>query len=274
MSESASPEGRCIERLEAEAWLDMYAAAPAAYVQRHGVHHRREGAIALLACRGLPSTEFNRALNISADMTTPVPALDAAVAWLSEHGEAWAVQCPPATLADPALRDWLADRQLRPTGTGWAKFTRGAAPPVAVATDMTVRAVEAGQADAFGRVVQAGYGLPAHCATWFAALVQRPRWRTYLACEGSIPVAAAALFQDGDRGWLGVDTTLPGYRRRGAQSALIAARIADGLAAGITAFGAETGNPPAETATGYSSYRNFCRAGFRLAYVRSNFRPA
>lgn len=274
MSESAFPEDQFIERLEAEAWLDMYAAAPVEYARRHGVHYRREGALALLACRGLPSTEFNRALNIGAQTTTPVTALAAAVAWLSERGAAWALQCPPATLTDPGLRTWLADRQLRPTGTGWAKFTRGAALPIAVATDMTVGTVEVGQADAFGRVVQAGYGLPAHCATWFAALVQRPRWRTYLACEGNIPVAAAALFQDENRGWLGVDTTLPGYRRRGAQSALIAARIADGLAAGITAFGAETGNPPAEMATGYSSYRNFCRAGFSLAYVRPNFRLA
>lgn len=272
MSESAQPESQFVERLEAEAWLDMYAAAPEEYAQRHGLRVQRLGPIALLACPKLPSTEFNRALCIGVEARPSPETLAQVTEWLTTHGEAWALQCPPSALEDATLRDWLAGSKLQATGTGWTKFRRGATVPTAIATDMTVRLAGPAEADAFGRVAQAGFGLPSHTAAWFAELVRRPRWRAYLAYDRDTPVAAGALFHDGERGWLGIDATLPGYRRRGAQSALIAARVADGLAAGVMAFGAETGNPPTEMASGYSSYRNFCRAGFSVEYVRPNYR--
>ncbi len=58
------------------------------------------------------------------------------------------------------------------------------------------------------------------------------------------------------------DTTLCGYRRRGIQSSLIAARLAQAIAAGCKLA-------VASTSPGSSSQRNYERAGFRVAYTKA-----
>jgi GNAT superfamily N-acetyltransferase len=70
-------------------------------------------------------------------------------------------------------------------------------------------------------------------------------------------------------GWLGIGATRPEHRRRGAQSALLAARIDVGLARGVAGFATETGRPlPGEPGP---SFANIKRAGFRLVYDRPNW---
>lgn len=70
-------------------------------------------------------------------------------------------------------------------------------------------------------------------------------------------------------GWLGIAATLPEYRRRGAQSALLAARIRAAGGSGcelvVTETGALVDGKPS------NSYRNILRAGFELDYVRANY---
>jgi hypothetical protein len=127
-------------------------------------------------------------------------------------------------------------------------------------------------ADDFGHVVQAGFGLPEATAPWFAALADRPGWNAYLAFDGTRPVAAAAMFINGDRAWLGIDATLVDARGRGGQSGLIARRLKDGLSSGVIGFTAETGYPPAGQEADFKSYRNYLKAGFAMAYIRQNYK--
>jgi hypothetical protein len=86
-------------------------------------------------------------------------------------------------------------------------------------------------------------------------------------------VGTGALHIGDGLGWLGFGATLPGARGRGAQSALLAARIASGRDSGLAWLTTETGRPlPGEPAP---SFRNITRAGFAEAYDRPNFhRPA
>ena len=125
-------------------------------------------------------------------------------------------------------------------------------------------------AEAFGAVVCASFGLAAALAPWPAALVGRPGWLSFLAWEGCEPVAAGALYLAAGRGWLGLAARSPPYRGRGAQGALLAARIEAGRAAGCHGFVTETGVPLAGEAA--PSFRNIERAGFRQAYLRPNLR--
>ena len=82
-------------------------------------------------------------------------------------------------------------------------------------------------------------------------------------------MAGAALRVSGGVGWLGIGATRPEHRGRGAQSALLAARIAAGLARGVEGFTTETGRPlPGEAGP---SFANIKRAGFRIAYDRPNW---
>jgi GNAT superfamily N-acetyltransferase len=73
------------------------------------------------------------------------------------------------------------------------------------------------------------------------------------------------FYAAGDVGWLGIASTLAEFRGRGAQSALLAARVARAHRLGLRLLVTET-----ET-----SYGNVLRAGFGERYVRPNYlRPA
>jgi hypothetical protein len=114
--------------------------------------------------------------------------------------------------------------------------------------------------------------MPAVLQPWIASMVGRAGWQHYLAWDGSRPVAAAALYVRDGAGWLGMASTLPAARRRGAQGALMAQRIEDGRALGCRWLVTETGeDTPARP---NPSYRNMIRAGFALAYHRENVMPS
>ena len=93
---------------------------------------------------------------------------------------------------------------------------------------------------------------------------------------GILAAACAALFVDGDLGWMGSAGTLEAYRGRGAQSSLIARRLADAAAQGVRLVSLETAEDKPEKPA--PSFRNQIRFGFRLLYARENWllagRPA
>jgi GNAT superfamily N-acetyltransferase len=84
----------------------------------------------------------------------------------------------------------------------------------------------------------------------------------FLAFDGARPVAIAALAVFERLGYLTLATTAEGERRRGAQSALIAVRIAKARALGCTVVATET------LTMLEHSLRNLQRAGFRAAYEK------
>jgi GNAT superfamily N-acetyltransferase len=104
-----------------------------------------------------------------------------------------------------------------------------------------------------------------------AAAVGRTHWHHYMAWDGDAPAAAAALFIRDGAGWLGVAATLPAYRRRGAQGALMARRLQDGAALGCRWFATETGQDRPDKPN--PSFHNMQRAGFIVAYQRPNYLP-
>ena len=265
-----------IEQIEREAWLDLFSVAPADIINLWGAEAARLPAATVFGLRGAPLVEFNRALCIGAERPTSQVELDHITAWLRTHGNpAWALQIAPIARSDALLR-WMEHRGLIADGNGVAKLLR---EPSEIAdqslhTTFEIKSVEPQDAALFGTVVQAGFEAPPAFAPWFSGLVGRPKWRIYLAYDGKDPVASGAMFLDCGWAWMGIDATLPACRRRGAQAALLSRRISDGLAAGVNGFTAETDRPVAGHEAFQSSYRNFLRAGFHLAYTRDNYRSA
>jgi GNAT superfamily N-acetyltransferase len=86
-----------------------------------------------------------------------------------------------------------------------------------------------------------------------------------MAFDGPRPVAIAALAVFQGLGYLTLATTAESDRKRGAQSALIAARIAKARALGCTAVATET------LTMLEHSLRNLTRAGFRVAYEKEAY---
>jgi hypothetical protein len=207
---------QAIERVERDAWLDLFRAAPEDYVRASGLVYATLSDAAALANSDVPIAEFNRVFGLDRPYTHD--ELDRAIGWLQSNAAlGWAIQLSPATRPAEVM-DWLNQRGLARAGTGWAKFYRSASaePSQTATSSLDVRGVDAPFARDFGRVVQTGFGLPPSTAPWFAALPGRPGWNAYLAFDGERPVAAAAMFIDGDWAWLGIDATLADARARGA----------------------------------------------------------
>jgi ribosomal protein S18 acetylase RimI-like enzyme len=128
-----------------------------------------------------------------------------------------------------------------------------------------VRRAEGGRAVEAARILLAGHGVPesvvdAH-AVALADAVERAAGWLYLAIVDGQPAAAAALTIAGGVGHLASAATLPDFRRRGCQAALVAARSAHAAVAGcdLVSSGAEFGS---------QSQRNLERAGLRVAYTK------
>jgi hypothetical protein len=138
-----------------------------------------------------------------------------------------------------------------------------------VATDLRIAAIGEQDAPAFASVACAAFGMPGHLRPWLEMGVGQAGWRHYLAFDGDRPVATGALFVRAGVGWLGLDSTLPEHRRRGAQGAIMAQRIRDAAALGCQWVITETGEDRAENPN--PSFHNMIRTGFALAYQRPNY---
>jgi GNAT superfamily N-acetyltransferase len=261
-----SDEGRRLaDAIEARACADMYSAADASLQLRV---EALGGATLLLAPR-LPVTYFNRVIGLG----VAEPATEALVNAILERyraagvGEFWIHLSPAAR--PPKLADWLTGHGLAlPPRRSWAKFLRGAERYVPRPSELRVREALPRDAEAVAKVACAAYGMPPFLAPWFAGLVDRPGWRFVVAeTDGGI-VATGAAFIHGDAAWLGVGSTLADHRGRGAQTALLAARIALAADAGCTVLATETG----ESISGEvnPSLNNIRRAGFEQVCSRLN----
>jgi GNAT superfamily N-acetyltransferase len=264
-----SNEGRRLaDSIEARAMAEIYAAAPSALDCRV---ETIAGASVLLAPR-VPASYFNRVIGLGVFEPATEIALDAIVERfrLARVADYW-LHLNPAARPEQ-ISQWLGARGLAPPPRlTWAKFLRGPEPYAARPTALSVRPAIAGDADRIARVVCSAYGLPATLASWFATLAVRDGWRFVIAETDGKPAATGAVFIHGTTAWLGVGATLAEHRNRGAQSALLAARIALAADAGCTVLATETGESIAGEVN--PSLNNIRRAGFVQVCSRLNYAP-
>jgi len=263
-----------IERIEAEATADMLRAAPFWYDEFHldlGMH--RIGAAAYgFHLEEIDFQTFNRVLCLGVGEPATPAHVDAVLDLYRHTWMRFPVMLSP--YAEPAtLPGWLRQRGMRVSRRDrWVKFYRGVEPPPETPTDFRVECID--KKDASLWVVTAHDACYLHRALqlWMSLVVGRPGWRHYLAYDGDFAVACGALYVRDGVGWLGFGGTRRGYQKRGAQSAIIAARIRDAAAMGARLLTVETEEDVYRELPNHS-YRNMLRLGFRIAYLRPHFRP-
>jgi GNAT superfamily N-acetyltransferase len=221
---------------------DAFAAAPA----RFGFTAQDVGGATCFRASDIPSRELNRVHG-----TVAVPA-----AVLAHYDGGAHIVCGESP--------GLVEHGYTP-GYAWMKFARPTDPGAAAPTELVVEQVGPQGAMDFARPVRFGFGMPELMEAWLREIPGRPGWSCLVAYDGEHPVGAGALFVDGDHGWCGLGATLPEARGRGAQSAILAARVALAARQGATTVVTETG------VGGGPSYRNILRAGFTERYERPNF---
>jgi GNAT superfamily N-acetyltransferase len=240
-----------LERVEAEAFASLAESAGLPLLR-----------IAGAVCTAAPIAPSNPLLNRVAGIgDADDDELDAIDAFFVENAIPRYVVAP----AEPVLAERLAARgfDLRP---GWMKFCRDATA-AAPASATPLRIGEATRKDVEA-IVASVYGEPPEAVELFAAVVGVEGWHWFAAYDGDELAACAALFAHDGAGWLGAAGTFPDHRGRGAQSALLAARIARARELGLDVLTAETGARRDDGAN--TSYDNILRAGFVEAYERAN----
>jgi GNAT superfamily N-acetyltransferase len=258
---------RLADDIEAAASADLYAAAPAAL----GFRSERVGGATVLLAPRVPVSYFNRVIGLGGHAPATQRELDAAIELFRSAGvdDFWVHLTPAARPAQ--LKDWITERGLKPPPRrSWAKFLRGPEPASAEARpDVQTRAAVAADATGVARVATTAFGLPPFLGEWFANVVGRDGWRVLVAHVDGQLAATGAIFVRDRTAWLGMGATLPEYRRRGAQTALLAARIAAAAAADCTVLATETGESIAGEPN--PSLANIRRAGFTQACSRLNY---
>lgn len=260
-----------LENAETDANIDLYRAAPQTVRAEHEVDVHTSGAATCLTCRGFePATIFRRATGLGVGQATSESELDDVLAHMNASGLRYAVPVAPHS-RPAALASWLEKRGFT-RGYAWMKFRRPCDGAPQVECDLKIRVIGREFGGEFGRVVAEGFGLAPAIGPWVAALAGRPNWICLMAFAGATPVAAGAVYVNGEYAWLGFGATLESHRRRGAQTALLVRRLSEAAARGARVAVTETGERLPDKPS--NSYRNILRVGFEEMYLRQNYMSA
>jgi len=260
-----------LERAEARLSADIAEAIlrggrePTSFVEPIG------GGVAVFAGRGSP---INKVIGLGFDGTAEPPRLDAVEALFAARLSP--VQTEVATLADPALHAALGARGYRLAGFEHVLGLALSDPLPDV--DEAISVAECGAHDAahWLDVVVTGFehpdDVPAAAVGQefarealervFGDLAATPGFHRYLARAGGTVAGGASMrVVDGVAQLCGA-ATLPTFRRRGVQTALLASRLRDARRAGCDVA-------VVTTAPGSKSQQNAQRRGFSLLYARA-----
>jgi hypothetical protein len=264
-----TPSTEDLERIEIDAWRDYCAAALPPFAEAVGLETVELAGPLLAMCKRIDHYQFNRLMGAGLAGDAGGQSLEIAAGRFRGAGlKNGYLQIAPGERAK-ALEARARVLGLKPLERVWVKFSRGDAPASMPPTDLEIAEARSGDAMDFAQAVVAGFGMPPTLAPWLAAIVGRQGWHAYVARDNGKAIGGAAMFLADGRAWLGIGAVQGEARRRGGQGALLARRIADGLARGARWFATETGRPlPGEP---HPSFSNIQRAGFGIAYERANW---
>jgi GNAT superfamily N-acetyltransferase len=220
------------------------------------------GAYAIFAGRESP---ISRAIGLG--MNSPVTVVDVERVeefYRSRQAPALIDLCP---LADASLKSLLNERgyQLGEFNNSWFQPLAGYQAEDVPAAGVSVREAAAEEADVWIRAVSGGFSereelmdAELEIATVF---FQEAETRCFLSFVDGKPAGGGALFIHEREAGLFSGSTLPAARGRGAQTALLHARLRAAREAGCDLA-------IIKTTPGTTSQRNVQRAGFQLAYTK------
>lgn len=258
------------EGAEAEFMYRCESGADEAVTATLGIAAERIGGGVALSMRHDVTGYWSKALGFGFAEPVTDDLIDRVVSFYRSQKSAGAtIQIAPDVL--PADWDDICVRhRLRPE-TPWTKLSC-AVEDFQPRADTTLQVVPVGpdMLRAWASATLPGFGMPLDgLSEMLAASAAQRGFQPFAAWEGDQIVATANPFVHGDVGSLNSAATLPTHRKRGAQSALIAARGRAAIAAGCRWLVAETGTPAYGEAS--SSLDNFLRSGLQPMYDRQNW---
>jgi len=265
---------RWLERIERRLYADLYGVLIDSVARECGIEWAWKEPWLRLTCRQADHPFFNRIMGVC----DPGQGIDR---WLEqtaehyrEHGvKRWMLQVAPSDDGQKLVDAFRAKdlERLR----GWAKHVAEvphlAVPAPDPSFDLRIETISPDRALDWASIVAAEFEFPPDSQGWPAATVGLPGWHHYVVYDDDRPVACSALVAIDRVGTLGFTATLKSHRRRGCQSALIAARLHDARRLDLNWIVTETDEDLPDRPN--SSYRNIVRLGLPALWVRSNWGP-
>lgn len=258
-----------VESAQLELWKQFFEGCSPAFKQKMGMQSHVFGGASATMMESYPTLFYNRVLGLGVKQPASEAMLDDIIELFSQHKVL--LRIPLSPYAQPGdLPAWLDARGFKQTGN-LAKMIRGNEPPPRIETDLRVKRVDVSDAAQFGDIFSRAFGWPDWSVRMADTQMAEEMIRMgivygYIAYDGDVPAATGMLHVSGDVGGLYHAATLPGFRRRGAQSAIMARRIQDGIDLGCHWFSTEALEEKPESPN--PSYHNMLRTGFELAYLR------
>lgn len=257
-----------LEEQEAAYWTEYYRGVPS---EGGDVARRRlvniDG-VSIFVDADIDMLALNRVLGLGITSTATEAQIDTIIEVYRAAGVGrFFVQLSPH--AEPAYLPSLLESKGFHFHNNWIKLCRTVKPLPAAVCDFRIEEIGRERADVFADMIVRSFGWEAALRSLLAAPVGRRGYRHYLAYDGARAVAGAALFTQGDMASLALAATLPEYRGRGAQSALIVRRFKVASEAGCRLMVSETAEEKRDKPV--ASFRNMVRLGFDVVYKRPNY---
>lgn len=267
------------ERAEAQFMDAFEGGAPVEVQEALGMsRHRIGGGVALVMARDPTGGYWNKALGFGIDEPfTGDVAAEVVDAYRAGGSRVAVLQVAPSVL--PENWEDVCGRLGIVAGSVWVKLLRPTRldPPEA-SSDLRVGEVGPEDAEAWGRVLAVGFGMPqvpSLLAMFGAATRADSGFRPWAAWDGDRLVASANLHVGGPAAAFCGAATLPEARRRGAQSVFVQRRVELAGALGAEWCSAETWREEPthdDPAMHHNpSLHTMRRAGFVDAYERTNW---
>lgn len=248
---------------EVRAYTSLLQAAPQQYRDTYGLRTETIGSAIAVVAESLPgSLNVNRVIGLGVAEPATEAMLDRIADLYAERGLPFGIEIGPL-VTPPDIPTWLRRRGMRPIFPTTLHHRAARALELA-ATTLSIVQAGRGERKTVADICCAVFRMAEPVHALLEGTGDVPDWRQWLAYDRGRPIAAALSFVHGDVAWLGWDATLPEFRGRGAQSALIVHRVNDAVRAGCR-------HATSETAVDDPSRRNYERLGFSRVYDRSTY---
>jgi GNAT superfamily N-acetyltransferase len=257
-----------LELQEAYCWSDHYKGLTQKSRPLWALALTRTGSAVAGLVAKLDILAFNRVIGLGLEEPAGEEQIDEIISlYRDAEVNRFFIQISPKALP-PSLPDILLKRGFR-HHNNWMKLYRTVEPFPEIRSEFRISVIDGNHARLFSDMLATCFEWPDIVKPFLAAPIGRPGWTHYLLYYGDTPAACAALFIRGEYASLAFAGTMPDFRGRGAQAALISRRFRDAASAGCRWMVTETAEETPDRSV--ASYRNMLRNGFQVAYRRPNY---
>ncbi|HEU4962911.1 MAG TPA: GNAT family N-acetyltransferase [Bacilli bacterium] len=226
----------------------------------YAVEIKEFGRATALMAGNFPVIDFNRVYNLGEE---EIDHLDEILAFYAKAGREFMADIAPHR-SSPKLMQALEEHGFTASHFHTALYGVPDVSRVQAADGLEVRPITEAEVELFGEVFTTALETPKHIPERRESnlvLLGDPQWHLYLCWQGNTAIGFAMMqIVDGVAGFA-LAATIPEYRGRGAQAALLHKRMHDAVEAGAHLM-------VVQCEFGSVSHRNLQRAGFATAYTK------